>query len=455
MKRFGRFILLLIIMASLAVSCGKESESIEEIPNTTEQVVEDVVVDYTALSTNELEVLAYEGDPKAMYQLAVVYEYGTETTSQNFDKAFEWYEKAAQRENAEAVCAIGYFYLNAVGREQSIEAAKIYFSQAIELGNINAKVGLARCYLEEYMASDEYEMLLAERKLAEEAEVDGDVASSEADKDETINLQEDQADEESADGQEPEKSETEKKLEEMFTLIMTASSAGDLDAIYYYGYLHELGIQTEYSFDKAALKYNQVIASESTDIRYKFAKDSANLRMGLMYMNGCFDEDAVEEIEDEPEDKAKKDLEALEKNDQETALNYFMAAADDGFPQAQYYVGQIYENGLGVGRDYEKALEFYMAAADEEFAPALNQIGYMYFNGYGVDVNFATAAYYQKLAALQGYTPAQANLGFLYEYGYGVERNLKTACSYYELAADAGFEGAQEAIVRVKAQMNE
>ena len=79
----------------------------------------------------------------------------------------------------------------------------------------------------------------------------------------------------------------------------------------------------------------------------------------------------------------------------------------------------------------------------------------MYYNGFGVDVDFASAVYYQKLAALQGYAIAQVNLGFLYENGYGVERNLETALSYYEMAADSGYEGAMEAVVRVKAQINE
>ena len=65
------------------------------------------------------------------------------------------------------------------------------------------------------------------------------------------------------------------------------------------------------------------------------------------------------------------------------------------------------------------------------------------------------SVYYQKLAALQGYAIAQVNLGFLYENGYGVERNLETALSYYEMAADSGYEGATEAVVRVKAQINE
>ena len=100
-------------------------------------------------------------------------------------------------------------------------------------------------------------------------------------------------------------------------------------------------------------------------------------------------------------------------------------------------------------------MEFYLKAADMDYAPALNQVGYLYYNGYGVDVDFASAVYYQKLAALQGYAIAQVNLGFLYENGYGVERNLETALAYYEMAADSGYEGAMEAVVRVKAQINE
>ena len=72
-----------------------------------------------------------------------------------------------------------------------------------------------------------------------------------------------------------------------------------------------------------------------------------------------------------------------------------------------------------------------------------------------MDVDYEETAYYQKLSAMYGYGPAQLNLGYLYEYGYGVEQDYSVAMAYYQMAADQGMEGAQEALSRVSAEMQE
>lgn len=408
MKRIGVF-LIAIMSATALLGCSSNTESQEEIPQTTEQIIEAEISDYSALSLSELEVLGYDGDPEAMYELGLRYEYGTEEVKQDFAKAMDWYSQAADLDHAPSKCALGYFYLTATSVGRDLDRAAEYFESAIELGNINAKVGLARTKL----------AMLTDEELTEITEYYNSNPTEEAD----------ETDDEATPA---EPAPSIQKSNEIFSLVKEAEATGDIDGIYFMGYLYQKGIGVRADAVKARNLFLKVAASDSTELLDQYVINLANTELGLMYM------DSESELYDEA-----------------TAFTYFEAAADNGFAKANYYIGQIYENGLGVDKDYEKALDYYLEAAESDYAPALNQIGYLYYNGYGVDVDFSSAVYYQKLAALQGYAPAQVNLGFLYENGFGVERNLETALSYYELAAEANYEGASEAVVRVRAQMNE
>ncbi len=78
-----------------------------------------------------------------------------------------------------------------------------------------------------------------------------------------------------------------------------------------------------------------------------------------------------------------------------TALNIWLPKAQAGDAEAQNYVGEIYEKGLGIEPDYELAHVWY------------------------------------KKAATQGNTKAQVNLGYLYEQGLGVQQNKTIAMKWY------------------------
>ncbi|MBR5648666.1 tetratricopeptide repeat protein [Pseudobutyrivibrio sp.] len=417
MKRNILVLFLAMISATVLIGCSKEAEKeTEEAVDTTEQVAfDDVEVeDYTVLSYSELEVLAYQGDTEAQVMLGRMLEYGTEDVKQNFSEAIFWYQMASDSGNVDGTDALGYFYLTGAGVDQDLDKAEALFSSAIEGGSVNAKVGLARVLLEK----GDYE---AQAKEAESALEEGQIADTK---------EKNEAEKKSKNKED--NSDDDSQLSQIVELLTVAQQAGDLDGGYYLGYIYENGIGVAKDYKKAYDYYNRVIKSTSTALNDRDSINLSNIAIGLMYINGY----GVGE-------------------DTDVALEHFTTASENSSPKASYYIGQMYENGIGVDKDYEKAMEYYLKAADFDYAPALNQIGYLYYNGYGVDVDFASAVYYQKLAALQGYAIAQVNLGFLYENGYGVERNLETALSYYEMAANSGYEGATEAVVRVKAQINE
>ena len=90
---------------------------------------------------------------------------------------------------------------------------------------------------------------------------------------------------------------------------------------------------------------------------------------------------------------------AYDRADYKTALTVWLDKAKAGDPEAQTYVGEIYEKGLGLPADFVTAYKWYSQAAE------------------------------------QGYSRAQINLGYLYEKGLGVEKDTVTALNWYRRAS--------------------
>lgn len=111
---------------------------------------------------------------------------------------------------------------------------------------------------------------------------------------------------------------------------------------------------------------------------------------------------------------------AFDRADYGTSLKIWLPQAKSGDPEAQTYVGEIFEKGLGTASDYA-----------------------------------AAAAWYKK-AAEQGYTRAQINLGQLYEQGLGVPQDMRQALNWYRRASGLEDDDLQFASsVRVTMQAKE
>lgn len=95
---------------------------------------------------------------------------------------------------------------------------------------------------------------------------------------------------------------------------------------------------------------------------------------------------------------------AYDRANRQTALNVWLKRAREGDPEARYYVGTIYEKGMGRAADHAEAFSWYERAAD------------------------------------QGYTKAQMALGYLYEMGLGVEQDLVESLKWYRRASGGGDE---------------
>jgi TPR repeat protein len=142
-------------------------------------------------------------------------------------------------------------------------------------------------------------------------------------------------------------------------------------------------------------------------------------------------------------------LTAYEKGDYERAFAIWLPLAKGVDPSAQYNVGLMYANGLGVARNDAEAVKWFRIAAKAGVPGADGNIGFMYEAGLGVaQDNEQAIAWYSKAvekgeAAEQGLVEWQNNLGYMYETGRGVERDEVEAVKWYRRAADQDFAAAQ------------
>lgn len=138
-----------------------------------------------------------------------------------------------------------------------------------------------------------------------------------------------------------------------------------------------------------------------------------------------------------------KGIEAAKKGDFATALKLLQPLADKGYANAQYNMGVLYKNGLGVAKDLKKAADWYRRASEQGERGALNNLGLMYQKGDGVPQNHQEAFKLYSLSANQGFPLGQRNLGAMYSGGMGVEKNAVFAYQWLSLAAAQGDEGAK------------
>ncbi len=82
-----------------------------------------------------------------------------------------------------------------------------------------------------------------------------------------------------------------------------------------------------------------------------------------------------------------------------TALEVWLPQAKVGDAEAQYYVGEIFEKGLGTDPDYESAAVWYRRAAEQEYAAAQISLGYLFEQGLGVETDEIEALNWYRRAA--------------------------------------------------------
>ena len=88
-----------------------------------------------------------------------------------------------------------------------------------------------------------------------------------------------------------------------------------------------------------------------------------------------------------------------------TALKIWLPQANSGDAEAQVFVGEIYEDGMGVKPDYSKAALWYQRASEQGDARAMINLGNLYEQGLGVNKDAVKALnFYRKAAGIKNGT---------------------------------------------------
>ena len=113
---------------------------------------------------------------------------------------------------------------------------------------------------------------------------------------------------------------------------------------------------------------------------------------------------------------------AYTRGDYKTALREWRPLGEQGYAGAQFNLGVMYENGLGVEQDKAEAVKWYRRAAEQGNAIAQYNVGLMYFDGQGAAQDDAEAVKWWRRAAEQDHVSAQSNLGFMYHVRFCLSR---------------------------------
>lgn len=90
---------------------------------------------------------AEEGNVDAQLTLGYMYLYGESGVDKDYEKAFQYYNMAANQNDSIAINNVGSLYFSGIGTEKSLSKAAQMFEKASSLGNTEAAVNLSFIYL--------------------------------------------------------------------------------------------------------------------------------------------------------------------------------------------------------------------------------------------------------------------------------------------------------------------
>lgn len=139
----------------------------------------------------------------------------------------------------------------------------------------------------------------------------------------------------------------------------------------------------------------------------------------------------------------KEAIFAYDASQYQKAQEEFSYLADEGDGTALYYMGQIYEKGLGTPADKDKAMEYYKRADAAGNSAATATLASLIMDDTTIQDNNKIGLDLLKKSAYNGNADALFELGELYSKGEKIEREYTYAFGYYLMAALKGDKRAQ------------
>ena len=115
--------------------------------------------------------------------------------------------------------------------------------------------------------------------------------------------------------------------------------------------------------------------------------------------------------------------------DYDTAFVWFSKAAEQGFAEAQFRLGNCYALGYGVGYNEEESYKWFRKAADQGLASG--QCAVALHSRHSLKDQVEAAKWF-LLAAEQGHEFCMNEIAYCYRNGIGVEKNDAEADKWYK-----------------------
>ena len=111
----------------------------------------------------------------------------------------------------------------------------------------------------------------------------------------------------------------------------------------------------------------------------------------------------------------------------EKAMMNFMASLEEGVNESNFYIGLMYEAGLGVKQDIIESAVWYKNGADKGSSRCQYRFGLYNFHNDNSSMSFFEALKWFELSIENGFYDAYFDIGSMYEHGLGVKKDINKA----------------------------
>ena len=398
------------------------------------------------------------GDSTAQFDVALMYQQGVGVT-QSIEEALKFYQLAAAQNDLPAEYHLGLIYLQGKGVAPDYKIGMEWLTDAAFKGNYYAQYALARIYEYGYQDQNGRQVVPADKEQAFElyqlaatsyygpaqyrlAEImvrqplkDPSVEALQIRHKQIKRLFQGAVDFGVEEAKLPlafysASDADETKQAEAFADAQRAAADNSSDAAFLLGMMYDRGIATSADAKRAVYWYEQAVTNPmSAFILGTYAAEGKGMRKNTEKAVDCLQFAASKHFP-----AADYNLAVLKKQEGGKFLPYLEKAADSGLSQAGLTLADYYLSRDSTSAELQRARALYEQFAKRGFQSAQLKLGYLYENGIGVARDYTQALNWYTAAAQQGKSQGQAQylLGRLYQFGWiGASPNQAMAKQWY------------------------
>lgn len=362
------------------------------------------------------------GNVCAQNNLGDAYVHGKLGLPVSYEKAFEYFQMAAEQNNAQATLCLGIFYENGWGVPKNLEKAFSYYKQAVVLGSWSACTNLGDCYRDGIGVEPNGEMAFYLYECV--AKIGCGVAWFKL-----------------GECHQKKIGVAEVSYPKAIDCYMCSAQQHYSKAYVNLGLCYQKGLGVKRSLHMAFC-YFKMAANKNEPSGHRYLALSYEKGMGVKISAKLtlYHYQKAADLKDAEAQNALGDAYLIGKwglpISPEQAIDYYMLSSQQGCPAAWYNLGLAYKFGKGLEQSFEEAFECFKKAADKNYPAAHYALAICYEQGIGINRSDELAFTHFQTAANLGDIEAQTELGNIFLNGrLGIKLDGDTAFNYYYLAS--------------------